>query len=249
MSLLAALGDVNDVVPSAEAVWRLVVAALLGAVVGFEREVADQPAGLRTHLTVALGAAIFGVISTVGFDEFVTDVGGTNVRVDVTRVASQVVVGIGFLGAGIIFRSGSKVRNLTTAASLWATAAVGLAAGVGDLGIAVTATVALVVALLLVKIPRDAIRARLTKATVHVAITTRQMNDADGVLDAVRALQGIEVRRIGWGKQDGRTVLHLTLEGRASIHPEAQLAPIVARPDVVSLETDRSVVEGHADTT
>ncbi len=247
MSLLAALGDVNDIVPSAEAVWRLVVAALLGAVVGFEREVADQPAGLRTHLTVALGAAVFGVISTVGFDEFVTDVSGTNVRVDVTRVASQVVVGIGFLGAGIIFRSGSKVRNLTTAASLWATAAVGLAAGVGDLGIAVTATVALVVALLLVKIPRDAVRARLTKTRLHVAITARRHVDAEEVLAAVHALEGIAVRRVGWGKHDGHTVLHLTIEGHASIHPEGQLAPIVARDDVLSLETDRAVVESHAD--
>ena len=119
----------NDLLPSGAVPARLVTAAILGAVVGLERETSDQPAGLRTHLTVALGAAVFGVVSTLGFSEFTDGDGSGAVRVDVTRVASQVVVGVGFLGAGVIFRSGSTIRNLTTAASLWVTAAVGLAAG------------------------------------------------------------------------------------------------------------------------
>ncbi|HEX4901915.1 MAG TPA: MgtC/SapB family protein, partial [Acidimicrobiales bacterium] len=79
-----AFGEVNDVVPSWEAVWRLLAAAGLGALVGIEREVNDQPAGLRTHITVALGAAVFGIISTLGFSEFVTDQRAVNVQFDVT---------------------------------------------------------------------------------------------------------------------------------------------------------------------
>jgi hypothetical protein len=117
---------------------RVLVAIGLGAIVGFEREANDQAAGLRTHISVALGACVFGIVSTVGFRAF-EQAAPTNVRVDVTRVASQVVVGIGFIGAGVILRHGATVRNLTTAASLWVTAAIGLAAGIGDLGLAAIA--------------------------------------------------------------------------------------------------------------
>lgn len=235
--LLAAFGEVNDVYPSAEAVWRVLAAAALGAIVGVEREANDQPAGLRTHLTVALGAAVFGVISTIGFAEFVTDQRDVNVQFDVTRVASQVVVGIGFLGAGMIFRSGTKVRNLTTAASLWVTAAIGLAAGVGDIGIAALATVVLVFALMLLRIPRDAIRHRLTRSSAHVSIRVVG-SAAEPVLEAVRSLEGIDVVEVGWGKHEGDTVLDLTLEADPNVRPEHQLQPIVVRDDVVSVNTD-----------
>ena len=237
-SLGEAFGEVNDVYPSAEAVWRLLAAAALGAIVGIEREVNDQPAGLRTHLTVALGAAAFGVVSTLGFSEFVTDQRAVNIQFDVTRVASNVVVGIGFLGAGMIFRSGSKVRNLTTAASLWVTAAIGLASGVGDIGVATVTTVALVLALMVLRVPRDALRNRLVRTTSHVAIRVTGVAPAQEVLDAVRALEGVEVTDVGWGKHDGDVVLDLTLESGAADRPEHRLAGIVARPDVVSVNTD-----------
>ena len=247
MNVLAATGEVNDVYPSVEAVWRLLAAAGLGAVVGLEREINDQPAGLRTHITVALGAAVFGVISTLGFSEFVTGQRAVNIQFDVTRVASQVVVGIGFIGAGVIFRSGSKVRNLTTAASLWVTAAVGLAAGVGDLGIAAVAAAALLVALMLLRIPRDAIRARVTRVTVHVSIRLADMDDADAVLAAVRALDGVTIKRVGWAKHEGFAVLDLTVEGDPKIDPAGQLAPIVARQDVLALHSDTGLSSELAD--
>ncbi|MCO8127138.1 MgtC/SapB family protein [Acidimicrobiia bacterium EGI L10123] len=241
--LLAALGEafgeVNDVYPSTEAVWRVLAATALGAVIGFEREVDDQPAGLRTHLTVALGAAVFGVISTLGFSEFVTDQRDVNVQFDVTRVASQVVVGIGFLGAGIIFRAGSRIRNLTTAASLWVTAAIGLAAGVGDIGIAIIAAAVLLFALLLLlRIPRDLIRNRLTRSTAHVSIRVAATGSPDAVLEALRSLDHVRVSTVAWGKHEGDTVLDLTMEAAPTFQPEQRLAPIVARDDVVSLNSD-----------
>src|SRR4029453_19111411 len=115
-----------------DVVVRLLGAAVLGGLVGVEREASDQPAGLRTHIAVALGASLFGVISTLGLLEFGQRRARSTVQVDVSRVASNVLVGIGFLGAGVIFRQGNTVRNLTTAASLWTVAAIGLACGGGD---------------------------------------------------------------------------------------------------------------------
>ena len=114
---------------SDEAVLRLVVAVALGAIIGAEREATEQPAGLRTHIAVCLGAALFGVVSTLGFTEFESVRATTNIQVDVTRVASQVVVGIGFLGAGMIFTQGGHVTGLTTAAVVWTLAAIGAAIG------------------------------------------------------------------------------------------------------------------------
>src|SRR5919202_4028712 len=88
---------------------RLLAAVGLGGVIGFERELSDQPAGLRTHIAVALGAALFGVLSVHGFDAYIQDRAASNYQVDVTRVASQVVVAIGFLGGGAILKQGANV--------------------------------------------------------------------------------------------------------------------------------------------
>ncbi len=134
-----------------DAIVRLVAAMVLGAVVGAEREATGQPAGLRTHIAVALGAGLFGVVSTLGFLEFEGERSTTNVQIDVTRVASQVVVGIGFIGAGIIYRQGTSVKNLTTAASLWTVSAIGLTCGVGDVGTAAVATLILLASLVLLR--------------------------------------------------------------------------------------------------
>lgn len=110
---------------------RLAGATLLGFVIGIEREVAGHEAGARTHALLALGAGVFGAVSIGAFGDFVVASSQTNVRVDVTRVASYVAAGVGFLGGGAILKRESGVRGLTTAASLWVAAGVGLAAGLG----------------------------------------------------------------------------------------------------------------------
>ena len=109
------------------------MAVALGAVIGYQRERAHKAAGLRTHILISLGAALFTVVSNFGFS-------GT---VDPSRVAAGVVAGVGFIGAGVIFRgmTGERLAGLTTAASIWATAAVGLAAGAGLRLIAIIAAV------------------------------------------------------------------------------------------------------------
>ena len=126
-----------DLATELDLIGRLLVAAVLGAVIGIERELHDHPAGVRTHLLVALGSALFTVLSIVGFPS------ADGTATDPSRVAAQIVTGIGFLGAGAIIKYGPSVRGLTTAASLWAAAAIGMAAGAGlpFLGIATTVIV------------------------------------------------------------------------------------------------------------
>jgi putative Mg2+ transporter-C (MgtC) family protein len=113
-----------------EAFLRLSFACGLGAAIGFEREIRDREAGIRTHLLVSLGSALFTVVSAYGFHEFLAS-GDAVVRADPSRIAAQIVTGIGFLGAGAIIREGLSVRGLTTAATLWVVAAIGMACGAG----------------------------------------------------------------------------------------------------------------------
>ena len=132
------------VLGAGELVGRVLLAAVLGGFVGFEREFRDQPAGFRTHILVSLGAALFTMAGAYGVSGFV---GSGSVSFDPTRIAAQVVTGIGFLGAGAILRYGVTVRGLTTAAALWVTAAVGVAVGLGYYAGAVVTSAATVVSL------------------------------------------------------------------------------------------------------
>jgi putative Mg2+ transporter-C (MgtC) family protein len=140
-----------------ELALRLVGAALLGGAVGLERETRDQPAGFRTHILVALGSCLFTLISAYGFGAVLAD--DPQARFDPTRIAAQIVTGIGFLGAGAILRAGMSVRGLTTAASLWVVAAIGLAVGAGAYVLAAATTAVTLLALLVLR----PLRARLVR--------------------------------------------------------------------------------------
>jgi putative Mg2+ transporter-C (MgtC) family protein len=128
---------------------RLLLATLLGSVIGFEREYHAKEAGVRTHLLVALGSCLFMIISVYGFD-FMLD--RDHVSFDPSRIASQVVTGIGFIGAGTIILQKQMVRGLTTAAGLWVTAAIGLACGNGMYVIAVVTTAIVLISLGLINV-------------------------------------------------------------------------------------------------
>ncbi|HXG27071.1 MAG TPA: MgtC/SapB family protein [Candidatus Binatia bacterium] len=142
MSTPITLSRVIDLALQIDLSVRLIVAAALGLAVGFEREIHGHPAGLRTHMLVASGSALFTVMSAYGF---ASDANAS--IIDPTRIAAQIVSGIGFLGAGAILKDGIVIRGLTTAASLWATAAVGMAAGAGEYVIAGVATATILVSL------------------------------------------------------------------------------------------------------
>ena len=131
--------------PVLEMILRFLLAAGLGAGIGYQRERAGKAAGMRTHILVSSGAALFTLVSIYGF---------TGATVDITHVAAGVVTGIGFIGAGVIFRGmrGEGVAGLTTAASMWSAAAIGLAAGTGMYVLSVIATAVTVGVLFLPKV-------------------------------------------------------------------------------------------------
>jgi putative Mg2+ transporter-C (MgtC) family protein len=131
---------------------RLTAGLVLGAVIGFERELHRQPAGFRTHSLVSLGAALFTVVSAYGF---------SGEMVDPTRIAAQIVSGIGFIGAGTILQHRGHIRGLTTAASLWSVAAIGTAAGAGLYIVAVVGTLLILVILSILDRVEDVARRRL----------------------------------------------------------------------------------------
>jgi putative Mg2+ transporter-C (MgtC) family protein len=126
---------------------RLMVAGVLGGVLGWERESARKPAGLRTHMLVAIASALFTVLAELAVTQFPGEGGG--LRADPIRVIQAVSIGIGFLGSGVIFvsKSGDTVRGLTTAASIWATAAIGIAVGLQHYVLGLGATLLLMLVL------------------------------------------------------------------------------------------------------
>ena len=125
-------------------ILSIFVAAMLGGCIGLEREYRAKEAGFRTHLLVGLGTAMFMILSAHGFDSIL---GTPGVRLDPSRIASQVVSGIGFIGAGTIIFQKHVVKGLTTAAGLWVTSAIGMTAGSGMYALAATATVMVLVCL------------------------------------------------------------------------------------------------------
>jgi putative Mg2+ transporter-C (MgtC) family protein len=168
---------------------RLLVAALLGLAIGFEREIHGHPAGLRTHMLVALGSGLFTVLSSNGFGS-----GAGQAPVDPTRIAAQIVSGIGFLGAGAILKDGIVIRGLTTAASLWATAAVGMAAGAGEYVIAAVGAAVILVSLW----PINAIADRLHGTSLpemQLRLTMKRV-DALGQVSEVLILHKLEIGQI-----------------------------------------------------
>lgn len=130
-------------------VTRLLMATALGALIGVEREYHAKEAGVRTHLLVAVGSCLFMILSAYGFDAFLDQ---DHVSFDPSRIAAQVVTGIGFLGAGTIILQKQVVRGLTTAAGVWVTAAIGLACGIGMYLIAAVTTVIVIASLGLINV-------------------------------------------------------------------------------------------------
>src|SRR5256714_4289181 len=166
-------------------VLRVLLAVGLGGALGIEREIDAQPAGFRTHILICLGAALFGLISIHAFAPFEATRNSTDVQIDVTRVASQVVVGIGFLGGGAILKYGASIRGLTTAASLWVTAAVGTAVGVGALLLGTVTTGITLIALVGLRPLRSLFR-RFSVGREEFLVQAHPAVDVERLVDAVR---------------------------------------------------------------
>lgn len=185
-----------------EGILRLILAAAFGGLIGMEREFSHRPAGLRTHILVALGAALITQISMTAFS------GG-----DPARLAAQVVSGIGFLGAGTILRHGNEVRGLTTAASLWVSGGIGIAVGAGEYVLA-SATVAIVLfsLILLGFFQRRAVTRHFKKLTLSCRERSGLIRDIGNVLAEHNIIiRGLNIERSDEAGEDDSVRYHMVL--------------------------------------
>ena len=214
---------------------RLAAAALLGSLVGFERERLLWAAGVRTHMLVSVGSCLLMIVSAYGFQNALLM---PHVVLDPSRIAAQVVTGVGFLGAGSILMRGTMVRGLTTAASVWSVAAIGLAAG-GGLYFAATLTTAIILAILIgVKPLEDAYRARVQSVVLRIAAEPDLFDPDD--LKRVLGLRAGQIKRMVTAPGDGNlaeTVVHLIRVSERDIR--AGMARLKEEPGVHSAEIKR----------
>jgi len=215
---------------------RIAVAAALTGAIGMEREIAGQPAGLRTHITVGLGAALFGLISVHGFDAYVAGRNTNNYQIDVSRVASQVVVGVGFLGAGAILKEGASIRGLTTAASLWAAAAIGLAAGLGSFFAGAATAVFLLLSLIVLRGPRRWVRRRLARSLQTAIIHIEHGTNPSRVVSALHEIDGCEVRGLSVRRDDEGITVEVDLKANANCDLDTALGELAGRKEVTGLD-------------
>ena len=176
----------------AEVLLRVVLAGVLGGAIGAEREIREREAGLRTHMLVAVGAALFTIVSAYAWSDF-TFSQRSGITFDPTRIAAQIVTGIGFLGAGAIIRQGLSVRGLTTAASLWVVAAIGMASGAGYYSAAAITTAIVLISLWPLRIVAFRIFERIRPGELRLEVELKAGESPSVLLDALEA-KGVAVR-------------------------------------------------------
>jgi putative Mg2+ transporter-C (MgtC) family protein len=214
----------SEMPSDAELLGRLLLAAVLGGAVGAERELSDQPAGLRTHMLLTIGACLFTLVSAYGF-------GGST---DPSRLAAQIVTGIGFLGGGAILRHGITIRGMTTAASIWATTSIGVTVGVGRYLLAGGATALILATLFGLRIVRDQLR-NWSSSREEFTLITRSDFDLAHVAELARrehvAVRGMEQQRDG---DAGRVTMVVRLPPR--YRPEQLLEALTGLEGVREVE-------------
>jgi putative Mg2+ transporter-C (MgtC) family protein len=213
---------------------RLVVAALLGGAVGAERELRDREAGFRTHLLVSVGAALFTLVSAYAWTDWSFSQ-RAGLVFDPTRIAAQIVTGIGFLGAGAIIRQGLSIRGLTTAATLWVVAAIGVASGTGYYWAALATTVLVLVTLWPLRLLAHRIFARLRTAEGRLTVDLRP---ATGSAPLVSALEGAgaRLRALRFDETEERRRVLADVELSPQSSPNRLVAALMDTDEVLSAE-------------
>jgi putative Mg2+ transporter-C (MgtC) family protein len=215
-----------------EILVRLLAAAALGGAIGIERELRDREAGFRTHLLVSVGAALFTLISAYAWTDFNFGV-GTGITFDPTRIAAQVVTGIGFLGAGAIIRQGLTVRGLTTAATLWIAAAIGMACGAGFYWAAGLATAVALFSLGPLRLVSRRVLDRPHERRLEV-----ELEEKAGAAAVLRELEasGSAVRSLSLADTDGKRVARITVDLPHGAAPDAVLVRLGELEDVRAIQ-------------
>jgi putative Mg2+ transporter-C (MgtC) family protein len=197
----------------AEVLLRVVLAGVLGGAIGAEREIREREAGLRTHMLVAVGASLFTLVSAYAWTDF-TFSQRNGITYDPTRIAAQIVTGSGFLGAGAIIRHGLSVRGLTTAASLWVVAAIGVAAGAGYYSAAVITTVLVLVSLWPLRIAAHRIFTRIRPGEHRLEVDLRPSESPALLLEALeRAGGSVHSFELDDDRERRRVLLDVRLAG------------------------------------
>jgi len=192
-----------------EHLLRIFVAAMLGGVIGLEREYRSKMAGFRTHFLVALGSAIFMIMSIHGFDSDLPLLDKTNYSLDPARIAANIVTGIGFIGAGAIIFQKHIVRGITTAAGIWVTAAIGMACGGGHYSLSVATTLLVLFCLETFNF----ILGKMGKKTVSLSITARSRYEVNSILEKMKAAGfSIDTYNIEMSVKDDKKVYVITLD-------------------------------------
>jgi putative Mg2+ transporter-C (MgtC) family protein len=216
----------------AEALLRLVLAGILGGAIGTEREIREREAGLRTHMLVAIGAALFTIVSAYAWGDF-TFSQRSGITYDPTRIAAQIVTGIGFLGAGAIIRHGLSVRGLTTAASLWVVAAIGIAAGAGYYSAAVITTIVVLVSLWPLRILAHRMFERIRPGEVRLEVELLPNESPSVLLESLES-RGVAVR--AFEVEDARDRRRVALDVRlAEGRPELVTAELMRLEQVLGV--------------
>jgi putative Mg2+ transporter-C (MgtC) family protein len=215
-----------------EVLVRIILAGVLGGAIGAEREIREREAGLRTHMLVAVGAALFTIVSAYAWRDFQFSA-ASGVTFDPTRIAAQVVTGIGFLGAGAIIRQGLSIRGLTTAASLWVVAAIGMASGAGYYSAAVITTVLVLVSLWPLRILAFRLFERIRPGELRLEVELRANEGPSVLLDALEG-QNVAVR--AFELEDARDRRRVVLDVRlAESRPESVTAELMRLEQVLGV--------------
>jgi len=214
----------------ADLILRLLLAATLAGMLGLERELTDQPAGFRTHILVGLGSALFSIISAYGFQPIVGASPRATATADISRVASQIVVGIGFLGGGAILKYGASIRGLTTAANLWITAAIGTAIGVGVL-VQASATAAIALSALAGLRPLRTLLRRYAVGREEFMIDADLAVDLQKLLATVRSI-GVEIEEARLSGEGNDVFIRLAIRPVGRVAP-AEVAGLIAKTEHV----------------
>lgn len=194
-------------------VIRVLSAVLLGFAIGFEREITNKDAGLRTNILVCIGACIFTIISIYGFPE-VTVLGDELGTRDTARVAAQIVTGIGFIGGGTVLRHGFTIHGLTTAATLWVSAAIGMACGAGMYGLALISTILSILVLVVIRLFEKNVLVTSTKNTKRLKVSISCDNEKSNYIYDYIIENYLQIREISkkFNKDETLTKINVILD-------------------------------------